>query len=281
MWNSLRNHWPEYLMEAAGLGLFMLSAGLFGTLLEFPGSPVHQALPDPLVRRLLMGIAMGATAVAIIYSPWGMQSGAHINPAVTLTFFRLGKIAPWDAISYMVAQFLGATVGVLLVLAVLGTAFANPPVNYVVTVPGPRGPTIAFGAELLISLVLMLAILGTTNAPKAARYTGLVAGVLVAVYIALEAPLSGMSINPARTMGSAVASHVWTALWIYFLAPPLGMLLAAEVYVRVRGTHGVLCAKLHHRNEKRCIFRCGYRAAKDAVQPTNAVSLGVATGSTV
>jgi aquaporin Z len=104
---ALSRHWPEYLMEAAGLGIFMVSAGLFGTLLEYPQSPVHQAIADDGLRRMLMGVAMGLTAVAIIYSPWGQQSGAHLNPAVTLTFLRLGKIARADALFYITAQCLG------------------------------------------------------------------------------------------------------------------------------------------------------------------------------
>ena len=118
-----RFHWPEYLMEEAGLGLFMVSAGLFGTLLEYPQSPVRLAIADPILRRVLMGLAMGLTAVGIIYSPWGKQSGAHINPAVTLTFWRLGKVAGGDAICYVLAQFGGAVVGVLEIGAVLECAF--------------------------------------------------------------------------------------------------------------------------------------------------------------
>ncbi|MBW8065283.1 MAG: aquaporin family protein, partial [Nitrospira sp.] len=96
MYDALKRHWPEYLMEAAGLGLFMISAGACATMLEYSGSAVREAIPDPALRRMLMGIAMGLTAIGIIYSPWGKQSGAHINPSITLTFFRLGKISPWD-----------------------------------------------------------------------------------------------------------------------------------------------------------------------------------------
>lgn len=267
MYKSLTQHWPEYLMEAAGLGLFMVSAGLFGTILEFPGSPVHAAIPDAGVRRVLMGLAMGATAVGVIYSPWGKQSGAHINPAVTLTFFRLGKIATPDALFYVVAQFAGAVVGVVLVTALFGAAFGEPPVRFVVTVPGQDGVAVAFLAELCISFLLMLCILFATNAARIARFTGLFAGVLVALYIALEAPFSGMSMNPARTVGSAIPAWLWTSVWIYFTAPPLGMLLAAELYVKLRGAHRVLCAKLDHQNDKRCIFHCGYagRAVGEAM----------------
>ena len=78
MHDALKRHWPEYLMEAAGLGLFMISAGVCATMLEHSGSAVREAIPDPALRRMLMGIAMGLTAIGIIYSPWGKQSGAHI-----------------------------------------------------------------------------------------------------------------------------------------------------------------------------------------------------------
>src|SRR3990170_4926221 len=114
MSDALRRHWPGDLMEAAGLGLFMVPACLFATLLEHPGSPARQALPALLLRRFLMGLAMGLTAIGIIYSPWGKQSGAHINPSTTLTFFRLGKVAKWDAIFYVVSQFIGGLIGALL-----------------------------------------------------------------------------------------------------------------------------------------------------------------------
>ncbi len=259
MLDALRRHWPEYLMEAAGLGMFMISACVFATILEYPGSPVHQAVPDSFLRRIVMGIVMGLTAIGIIFSPWGKQSGAHINPSITVSFFRLGKIEPWDAFFYVGAQFLGAIGGVLLVTPILRSLLAHPSVNYVATVPGTGGPLIAFIAEFVISSVLMSAVLIASNTPTLARYTGLFAGALIATYIIVEAPLSGMSMNPARSFGSAVPPQLWQSLWIYFTAPPLGMLLAAEVYVRLRGAHRVICAKLHHHNDKRCIFHCGYR----------------------
>jgi aquaporin Z len=262
MWKVLRQHWPEYLMEAAGLGLFMVSACVFGTLLEHPLSPVYQAIPTPWVRRLIMGVVMGMSAVGIIYSPWGKQSGAHLNPAVTLTFWRLGKVAAWDALFYIVAQFIGGLAGVLLTAKLLGSALAAPSVNYVVTVPGMAGAGVAFAAEVLMTFLLMTVILVLSNLPRLARYTGLCAGLLVAGYITLEAPLSGMSMNPARTLASALPAQLWTGLWVYFTAPLLGMLLAAESYLRRHGWHSILCAKLHHQNAKRCIFsQCGYMAA--------------------
>ncbi|HYN14673.1 MAG TPA: aquaporin [Terriglobales bacterium] len=257
---ALRAHWPEYLMEAAELGIFMVSACLFTVVLEHPASAVRGAIASPMLRRVLIGLAMGLSAIAIIYSPWGKRSGAHFNPSVTLTFLRLGKVSPWDAAFYVAAQFLGGIAGVMLAANLLGSAVADHAVRYAATVPGPRGTPIAFIAELGISFVLMTAVLNSSNSPRLARFTGVIAGALVATFITLEAPLSGMSMNPARTFGSALPGRVWDALWIYFTAPPLGMLLASELYVRTRGLGAVVCAKLHHQNNKRCIFNCGYAA---------------------
>jgi aquaporin Z len=203
------------------------------------------------------------TALGIVMSPWGKQSGAHFNPAVTLTFLRLGKVRRWDAAFYILFQFIGAICGVGLAAALLGKVIAHSAVHYAVTEPGMRGLAAAFAAEVIISFGLMLTVLVASNREALARYTPYFAAVLVATYIFVEAPLSGMSMNPARTFGSAIHAMYWKALWIYFTAPPLGMLTAAEVFLRIRGGAAPRCAKLHHDNNKRCIFRCGYRPEQD------------------
>jgi aquaporin Z len=256
----MRHHWPEYLMEAWGLGTFMLVAGTAVTLLEAPGAPLHQLVASPELRRALIGLAMGVTAVAIIYSPWGRQSGAHLNPAVTLAFLYLGRIAPWDALLYVVAQFAGGAVGIGLVQLLLGPAFAAPPVSHIVTVPGTAGPLTAFIAEMLIAFGLMFTVLRFIGHARLQRYTGLAAGVLITLYITIEAPLSGMSMNPARTLASALPAGIWTGAWIYFSAPLLGMLAAAAMQRQIHAT--APCAKLCHARDKRCIH-CGYQPASD------------------
>ena len=257
--NALRRHWPEYVMEGVELGLYMIATCVFLVLLEYPTSPIHQALPDPALRRVLIGIAMGMTAIGIIYSPLGQRSGAHFNPAVTVTFFRLGKVEFWDAVFYGAAQFIGGLLGVVLSVLVLGEFLAHPSARYAVTVPGIAGVGAAFLAEVIISFLQMSLILRSSNTLRLARFTGLFAGAMIATYISLEAPYSGMSMNPARTFASALPAQIWTALWLYFTAPPLGMLLAAELYVRQYGIHQVFCAKLHHNNNKRCIFHCNWK----------------------
>ncbi len=257
-WDRFRRLWPVYLIEAGGLMVFMISACVFATLLEHPGSWVHKQIDAPTVRRALMGLAMGITAVLIIYSPWGKRSGAHLNPAVTLTFYRLGKVETVDMVFYILFQFIGGATGVFVSYVVLSRALAHPAVSFVVTRPGAPGVAVAFIAESLISAGLMLTVLVTSNNDRLKSYTGVVAGVLVATYICLEAPLSGMSMNPARTFGSSVVANDWTAEWLYFIAPLLGMLGAAFAYTQV--SRRVHCAKLQHDELKGplCHFRnCG------------------------
>ncbi len=249
-------HWPEYVIEGALLGAFMFAACALATVLEHPGSPLRQALPAGSVRRVLMGLAMGTTAVGLIRSPWGQRSGAHMNPALTAAYLRLGKVARGDAAGYVAAQFAGGAAAVLLVRATWGTLAGHPAVQFAATMPAPGGTVVAFIAEMVISFVLMTVVLVTTNDRRLAPYTPFFCGALVAIWIVVEAPLSGMSMNPARSFASALGAGDWTALWVYFTAPPLGMLAAAEGYRRSCGARRIHCARLHHTAAYPCIFRC-------------------------
>jgi aquaporin Z len=246
-------------MEAAGLCLFMISACGAAVLLEHPSSPVRHLVHEAWARRVLMGAAMGATAAAIVYSPIGKQSGAHLNPSVTIAFWALGRIERSDALFYVIAQFAGGLAGVALSSLLLGPLIADPSVNYVVTAPGRYGAAVALVAEIAISFVLMHVVLASTARPRIARWTGAWAAILVAVYIAVEAPLSGMSMNPARSWGSASFAGAMGGVWIYFVGPPLGMLLAARLHAHPPDP--APCPKLHHENSRRCIF-CGRPALK-------------------
>jgi aquaporin Z len=266
---ALTTHWPEYLIEGLCLGTFVISACFFSVLLEHPASPVRQSLSNSIIRHFLGGTAMGLTAIALIYSRLGMRSGAHMNPVVTLTFFRLRKVETWDTVFYAFSQFAGAVAGATLAFLVLGAALAHEKVDFAITQPGKRGELVAFLAEATISFLMMTVVLRFSNNPKLSRYTGIAAGVLVMLFITFEGPFSGMSMNPARSFGTAVVGMQWRGLWIYFTAPLLGMMAAAEMYVRTKGAHSVICAKLNHSGLAGCIFRCGY-GEQDAARAMSA-----------
>jgi aquaporin Z len=254
MISAVGGHWPEYMIEAGLLGAFMASACVCVVCVQHPASPVRARIASGLLRRAIVGILMGATAIGLIYSAWGQRSGAHMNPGVTLSYLALGKIGAWDAVFYVAAQFLGGYSGVVASGLLIGRAVRHESVNFVVTAPGRRGLGAAWAAEFVIAFILMLVVLAMTNRGATAPYAGVGAGVLVSIFITLEAPFSGMSINPARTLASALAARSYRGLWIYFTAPPLAMLCAAGLYSAAVGT--VYCAKMSHGDGHRCIFRC-------------------------
>jgi aquaporin Z len=135
-------------------------------------------------------------------------------------------------------------------------------VRYAVTAPGIFGDAGAFAGEIIISFILMTVILVASSREPLARYTPYLVGLLYASFITFESPLSGMSMNPARTFGSALGASYWRAFWIYLIAPTLGMFASAKLFLWARKGIGPYCAKLHHHNRKRCIFHHGYRPAR-------------------
>ncbi len=243
MFHAFKNNWRNYLIEAWALGMFMLSATFFAGVLGLPGWPGH-GIGEPFLRRSLMGLAMGLTAVGLIYSGWGRRSGAHMNPAFTLTFLFLKKIDRRDAVWYILFQCLGGAAAMLLFKSLFPNFVAAPEVNFVQTQPGIAGVAGAGVAEALISFGLVLTVLYSSNFEKTARWTGIFAGCLIFLYITFEDPYSGMSMNPARTLASAVAAGNFIHFWIYLSAPLLGMLSAAKVWKTW------ICRKAE--------FKCGY-----------------------
>ncbi|HEY0798095.1 MAG TPA: aquaporin, partial [Candidatus Baltobacteraceae bacterium] len=122
-----RAHLACYLIEAAGLGTFMLVAGIVAAGLASLPEPLHTALSQhPERGRMAFGVLMGLTVIMLVYSPWGRRSGAHLNPAVTATFYALGKIDALDALFYAIAQFAGGAIGFAFVAFMLHNTLAKP-----------------------------------------------------------------------------------------------------------------------------------------------------------
>ena len=225
-----------------------------------PGSPVP-VVSNGALRRLLTGMMFAGGATAVVYSPLGQISGGHINPAVTLAFWRLGKVPARDAVIYVVMQFLGAFVGAYAAGVAWGPLKTG--VQYAATVPGD-GYTWAgaLAAETAITFLLVFLIFVCVNKPKVAPRTGLIAGTLVALLVMIEAPVTGTSLNPARTLGPAILAPNYTALWIYFAGPIAGALIAVAAFTGQWGRQTV-CAKLYHTEKYPCPFdSCSYRLVK-------------------
>jgi len=240
----------DYAAEFAGTFLLLL-IGLSAVVVDFAhGSPVARWLPDENLRRLLTGFIFAGGATAIVYSPLGRTSGGHINPAVTLAFLRLRKITGRSAAWYMVAQFAGAFAGAVAVRLLWGSLASD--VDLGATIPGWGGSAVSLLAEIAMTFLLVTLILRFVDEPKLQRFTPAAAGALVAFLVFVEAPLSGTSLNPARSFGPAVVAPDLSGFWVYLLAPPVGALLAVALYRRSRRT--VRCGKLIHSDEYDCRF---------------------------
>ncbi|HYZ15381.1 MAG TPA: aquaporin [Candidatus Acidoferrum sp.] len=244
------SRWSLYAIEGIATAILVAAAGIYTLGVQHPASPLRTMLADPLLRRAAIGLAMGGTIAAIAYSPWGRRSGAHCNPALTFAFFRLGKVARADLCGYVAAQFTGGLAGALAVATLWRSALADPAVHWYVTVPGMPGIVAAFLAELLIPAALLTAILHAMRSERWRPFTPVFAAAIVMLAITFESPLSGAGLNPARSFATAAVSGIWSGLWIYFIAPVCGMLLAASAFTR--GT--IPCAKLVHDTGRPCQF---------------------------
>src|ERR1043165_5557665 len=225
---AFKKNWKHYLQEALGLGIFMISACFFSAMLFSEKSSWYHAIPSLMLRNVLMGIAMGSTALFIFYSPFTAPSGSQINPAVTLTFLRLDKMCRYDALFSIISQSLGGTIAVYLMQWLMGNILIDAPVNSAATVPGKFGIGIALITEFIVAFITMSVVLFTSNNDELKKYTRIFAGCLVCTWVIIAGPISGFGMNPARSFASALPAYTWTAFWIYLFMPVAGMLCAAQ-----------------------------------------------------
>ncbi|MGI4886637.1 MAG: MIP/aquaporin family protein [Janthinobacterium lividum] len=234
---ALRRHWPYYLVEAAGPAIFLVVSSATAVVFYHPNSRVEQALgPSEMLHRTGLALVIAALIMAMAYSPWGKRSGAHFNPAVTLGFWQLGHIRTADALWYVLFQFAGALAAGFAMFHLLQPWFGYPAIHYNLTRPiaGGYGWLWALAAEIGISAVFMLVLLQALHSARLKEWVGALAGLMLAVFIVFESPVSGMSLNPARSTGTAVAAQLSPSLWIYFVGPLAAMWAMAVLYGRYR-----------------------------------------------
>ena len=247
---AFRINWRHYLQEALGLGIFMISACFFSAMIFSAKSSWYHSFPNFLARNACMGLIMGLTALFIFYSRWTAPSGAQINPAVTITFLRLGKISRYDALFYILFQFIGGTSAVYMMQWLMGAVLINHPVNSAVTVPGATGMTWALITEFCIAFITMSMVLFTSDNSRLKKYTRIVAACLVCLWVIVAGPVSGFGMNPARSFASALPANTWTAFWIYLFIPFAGMLSAAQFYLLIKKKRCRAKLKVVHRQYK-------------------------------
>jgi aquaporin Z len=213
-----------FMSEMCGTGLLLL-VGLSSVIFMFSAtSPFVALVPSLTARQVLNGFFFGSVGASIALSPIGKISGAHINPVVTMGFWLMGKLTGRSAIGYVVAQLCGAVLGSLplLLWGSMGRSM-----GYGVTVPGQGYsiPVVILGeVATTFCLIAYLCIFLAFHPLR--RFTPFFIPVLFAIMVPLEAGISGISVNPARSFGPSVIAGVWNGWWIYWVGPLLGGLLA-------------------------------------------------------
>jgi len=220
--------WLLYGAEFAGTAL-LVGVGLSIVIINFgQGSPMVELIPDSGWRRLITGFLFGSTGALIAISPLGKESGAHINPVVTLAFWLMGKLKTRHAVGYVLAQLTGAVLGALPLLAwdTMGSSVA-----FGATVPGTGyGVAWALLGETITTFALISGLFLFLRHQRLRPFTPALFPFLYAIMVFAEAPISGTSTNPARSLGPSVISGVWNDWWIYWLGPLLGTLLGVAVF---------------------------------------------------
>jgi aquaporin Z len=245
---AFKNNFKLYLMEALGLAIFMVSACFFGAMLFSPESAWYQFLPNDMARNILMGVAMGLTALFIFYSPFTAPGGAHINPAVTITFLRVKKIGSADAFFYILFQFIGGTLAVFIMQLLMGKILTGSPVSSVVTVPANNGVIAAALTEFSIAFLMITMVLFTSASKGLKKYSRIMAACLVCIFVIFAGPVSGFGMNPTRSFASAFAANIYTSFWIYLFVPFAGMLAAAECFIRIKAVKRKCKLRIVHKN---------------------------------
>jgi aquaporin Z len=228
--------------ELSGTALLLL-AGLSIVIFMFgTGSPMAQLIPNYKIRQIITGFLFGSVGAAITISPIGKVSGAHINPAVTLVFWLFKKLEGRLAITYIFSQMVGAIIGCfpLLLWGNMGES-----VYFGGTTPGPNYTVSqAFIGEIITTFTLVLLIIVFIGFRQIRRFTPFMVPFLYAIMVPLEADISGISTNPARSFGPAIISGVWTSFWIYIVGPLIGALLASLAGSAL--AKRITIAKLYH-----------------------------------
>lgn len=240
-----KSWWIIGASELVGTALLLAVGGSFVIVDFAPTSPITHLIADAALRRAMTGFLFGCTGGLIAISRIGKLSGAHINPIVTVAFWLQKKLPGALALVYICGQLMGA------VLGAAALSFWGPwahATHSAATLPGPLGVWLATGGEALATCCLIVGLFLFLGHRRLRRFTPALFPGLYAVLVWAEAPLSGTSTNPARTLGPDLIAHIWTGWWVYLIGPIGGTLIALTLLKRLIPwfLSEVEVAKLYH-----------------------------------
>jgi aquaporin Z len=243
--------WRLFVAELVGTALLLLAGLSIVIFMLGTGSPMERVLPSVVLRQVITGFLFGCVGATIAVSAIGKESGAHINPAVTLGFWLMQKLDTRTALGYVCAQLIGAVLGSLPLLA---WGSIGKSVDLGATVPGAGYSTsMVLLGEAITTFALIGGLCTFIGFRNLRRFTPAMIPVLYGVMVPLEAAISGTSTNPARTLGPALISGRWDGWWIYWIGPFLGTVTAIVVCSAL--AHRIEVAKLYHfESDRRRVF---------------------------
>lgn len=232
----------KFFAEMIGVAVLLL-VGLSLVIIMFgDGSPMARLIPELKIRQAITGFLFGGTGALISLTHVGKESGAHLNPVVTLSFGLFRKIDVRTTFIYILAQLTGAVLGAmpLLLWGPLGKS-----ISFGATMPG-RGYTQqdALMGEIIVTFMFISLLIVFISFRFMRPYTPLLSPVFFAIMVPLEADVSGISTNPARSFGPAVISGHWDSWWIYVAGPVTGAVIACLLLSRM--ARRITVAKLYH-----------------------------------
>jgi aquaporin Z len=254
-WKAKGRHLEEYACELIGTALLVMAVIGAVAVVQASGSPISAIVKPIQLRLLLTGFIIATSGLLITISPLGRLSGAHLNPAISLGFWMLGKLSRRDMIGYIVSQMAGAIVGAFASRPIFGMLARE--VKFAAMAPGPRvSVAMAFTGELLCSFAMALAIYFFVSHEKLARWTPFMLVALIPFLVLADGTVSGCGMNPARWIGPAYIANIWEAAWIYIVGPAAGATLAVLLRKSGLAKHSMpVTAKLFHDANYRSLFK--------------------------
>jgi MIP family channel proteins len=213
--------WPALVAELVGTFLFFFVGAGSVVLTTYAGAGSPGLLGVALAHGLVL---------AVLVSALGFVSGAHFNPAVTFGVWISGRIESGLAVAYVIAQLIGAAAAGFALRAVFAPDVWGPTKIGTPALGAGISPGIGIGVEAVLTVVLLLAVLGTAVDERAPQIGGMAIGLAVGADILMGGPLTGAAMNPARWFGPALASGAWADWYVWIVGPLVGALVAGLLY---------------------------------------------------